>query len=160
MNRMYLKSTAFAHEQEIPSKYTCEGDDISPPLEWGNAPNGTKGFALIMDDPDAPDPANPKMVWDHWVLYNIPASVNHLPEKILPRPKLTDGSTHGKNSWNNFGYGGPCPPIGRHRYFFKLYALDNAFSFEPGLSKKQLLEKIKNHVLEEAILMGTYQKKR
>jgi hypothetical protein len=116
-----LQSSAFAHNSDIPSKYTCEGQDISPALRWTGAPDRTKTWALIMDDPDAPDPAAPKMTWVHWVMYDIPASTSDLPEAVRQLPA---GTREGVNGWKRTGYGGPCPPIGRHRYFFKLYALD------------------------------------
>src|SRR5579883_1794388 len=110
-----LRSSAFAAGGVIPSRYSCEGDDISPPLAWSDVPEGTKSFALIVDDPDAPDPQAPKMIWVHWVLYNIPAESTHLAEAVS---ELPEGTLEGTNDWKRTGYGGPCPPIGRHRYFF------------------------------------------
>jgi hypothetical protein len=118
-----ITSPAFAHNTEIPAVCTCEGADTSPRLEWTGAPSGTKSFALVVEDPDAPDPAAPKRVWIHWVLYNIPTDATHLPEAVSDLPA---GTLEGTNDWNRTGYGGPCPPIGHHRYFFKLYALDTA----------------------------------
>src|SRR5436190_15720882 len=118
---MTITSPVFRHEGAIPARHTCEGDDVSPPLVLGGVPTAAKSFALVVDDPDAPDPAAPKRVWVHWVLYNIPANATHLPEAV---GNLAAGTCEGTNDWNRTGYGGPCPPIGRHRYFFKLYALD------------------------------------
>ncbi|MFH1602712.1 MAG: YbhB/YbcL family Raf kinase inhibitor-like protein [Pseudomonadota bacterium] len=152
-----LTSTAFAHHGAIPTKCTCEGADISPPLGWVDLPQGTKSVALIVDDPDAPDPAAPKMTWVHWVLYNLPPTANGLPEgaSVLP-----PGTQQGLNDWQRTGYGGPCPPIGRHRYFFKLYALDTALP-DLGRPTKAMLEKaMKGHILGQTELVGTYQKRR
>ncbi len=152
-----LTSTAFAHQGAIPAKYTCEGGDVSPPLAWTSLPAGTKSLALIVDDPDAPDPAAPKMTWVHWVLYNLPLTAHGLPEgaSVLPA-----GTQHGLNDWRRTGYGGPCPPIGRHRYFHKLYALDTVLP-DLGRPSKAVLEKaMKGHVLGMAELIGTYQKRR
>ena len=152
-----LTSSAFAHEGAIPKLYTCQGKDISPPFSWSGLPNGTKSVALIVDDPDAPDPAAPKRVWVHWVLYNIPPTVTGLPEAV-PSHKLPAGALEGKNDWDRLGYGGPCPPIGRHRYFHKLYALDTVLPNLREPTKDALLEAMKGHVLEEAELIGTYEK--
>ena len=152
-----LTSPAFTHEGEIPSRFTCEGEDVSPALEWSGAPPGTKSFALIVDDPDAPDPKAPKMTWVHWVLYDLPASANGLPENVGLRPA---GAHDGKNDWKRTGWGGPCPPIGRHRYFFKLYALDTALPALAAPTKAELEAAMKGHVLGEAQLVGTYQKRR
>ena len=152
---MELTSAAFASHQEIPTAHTCEGADRSPPLAWAGAPAGTKTFALIVDDPDAPDPAAPKTTWVHWVLYNIPASVQALAEGA----KALAGAHDGLNDWKRPGWNGPCPPIGRHRYFFKLYALDETLpALETG-SKAELEAAMKGHVLAHAELVGTYQKK-
>jgi len=154
-----LDSAAFAANASIPAKHTCEGDDVSPPLAWGGAPAGTRSFALIVDDPDAPDPAAPKMTWVHWVLYDIPAPAASLAEGIEPG-ELPAGTREGVNDWGRTGYGGPCPPIGRHRYFHKLYALDTVLG-DLGRPKKAALEKaMQGHVLAEAVLVGTYQKRR
>ena len=154
-----LKSTAFAADGEIPARYTCEGEDVSPPLAWSGAPAGTKSFALIVDDPDAPDPAAPRMTWVHWVLYDLPAGAGGLYEDVDPA-KLPAGTREGVNDWGRTGYGGPCPPIGRHRYFHKLYALDAVLG-DLGRPKKAALEKaMKGHVLAEAVLVGTYEKGR
>ncbi len=154
-----ITSTAFAPEGAIPSLHTCEGKDISPPLAWNDAPAGTKSFALIVDDPDAPDPAAPKMTWVHWVLYDLPAAASGLPEAVQASA-LPPGTREGVNDWGRAGYGGPCPPIGRHRYFHKLYALDTVL---PDLKrpKKAALEKaMQGHILAQAVLIGTYQKRK
>lgn len=153
---MKIESAAFSHQGEIPSKYTCEGEDISPPLSWDKAPAGTKSFALIVDDPDAPDPAAPKRVWVHWVMYNIPANIHSLAEGTKAAP---GGARDGKNDWGRAGYGGPCPPIGRHRYFHKLYALDTVLPDIGEATKSELLEAMKGHVLSSSELIGSYIKK-
>ena len=154
-----LKSTAFAADGAIPARCTCEGDDVSPPLAWSGAPAGTKSFALIVDDPDAPDPAAPKMTWVHWVLHDLPATATGLAEDIGPG-SLPPGTREGVNDWGRTGYGGPCPPIGRHRYFHKLYALDTVLG-DLGRPKKAALEKaMQGHILAEAVLVGTYRKTR
>jgi hypothetical protein len=154
-----LQSTAFAADGAIPSRYTCEGDDVSPPLAWSGAPAGTKSFALIVDDPDAPDPAAPRMTWVHWVLHDMPATATGLAEGIDPG-SLPPGTREGVNDWGRTGYGGPCPPIGRHRYFHKLYALDTVLG-DLGRPRKTALEKaMQGHILAEAVLVGTYQKGR
>jgi len=152
-----LTSSAFTQNGAIPKNYTCEGADLSPPLQWSGAPRGTKSFALIVDDPDAPDPRAPKMTWVHWVVYNLPASVQSLPEDASRRG-MPEGAVHGLNDWKRTGYGGPCPPIGRHRYFHKLYALDSVLSGLAKPTKTELLNALKPHVLAEAQLVGTYQK--
>jgi Raf kinase inhibitor-like YbhB/YbcL family protein len=152
-----LRSSAFQPNGEIPKRYTCEGDDVSPPLSWSDAPAGTKSFALIVDDPDAPDPKAPRMTWVHWVLYNLPASATKLPEGMKPAD-LPAGTRQGLNDWKRTGYGGPCPPIGRHRYFFKLYALDTVLPDLGEASKAQVEQAMKGHVLANAELVGTYQK--
>jgi Raf kinase inhibitor-like YbhB/YbcL family protein len=154
---MALASSAFAADAAIPEIYTCEGKDVSPPLAWSGAPAGTKSFALIVDDPDAPDPAAPKMTWVHWVLYDIPPTVSSLSEAVGALPA---GTREGVNDWGRTGYGGPCPPTGRHRYFHKLYALDTVLS-DLGRPKKATLEKaMQGHILAQAALIGTYQKRR
>lgn len=152
-----LSSSAFVHHGEIPSKYTCEGRDISPPLSWSGVPRGTKSLALIVDDPDAPDPRAPKMTWVHWVLYNLPPSSNGLPEGV-PGSDLPAGTKEGVNDWKRTGYGGPCPPIGRHRYFHKLYALDVELPGKGALTKAELEKAMEGHVLASAELVGTYVK--
>jgi Raf kinase inhibitor-like YbhB/YbcL family protein len=152
-----LTSTAFPHGGEIPAKYTCEGQDISPPLAWTGVPPNAKSLVLIVDDPDAPDPAAPKMTWVHWVLYNIPPGAGSLPEGAK---ELPPGTLQGLNDWKRTGYGGPCPPIGRHRYFFKLYALDAMLANLGQVSKAKLEAAMKPHVIAHTELMGTYQKRR
>ncbi len=155
--KMQITSTAFANHGSIPAKHTCEGSDVSPTLAWVGAPAGTKSFALIVDDPDAPDPAAPKMTWVHWVLYDLPASATGFPEAVAAK-ELPKGTLEGTNDWKRTGYGGPCPPIGRHRYFFKLYALDAVLPDLGKPTKAKLEGAMKGHVLAEALLMGTYQK--
>mgnify|MGYP001243308819 CR=1 FL=1 len=141
---------------EIPRLYTGEGRDVSPPLAWTGAPEGTKCFVLIVDDPDAPDPRAPKLTWVHWVLYNIPASAAGLPEAVKSSD-LPSGTREGLNDWKRKGYGGPMPPIGRHRYFHKLYALDAVLP-DLGTPTKAVLEKaIAGHVLAKAELIGAYE---
>ncbi len=153
-----ITSSAFAEGQEIPSKYTCDGDDISPPLAWEGLPPGTKSLVLIVDDPDAPDPKAPKMTWVHWVLYNLPASCTGLDVGVSPSA-LLPGTKQGRNDWKRTGYGGPCPPIGRHRYFHKLYALDVELP-DLGAAPKSAVEKaMAGHVLAEAQLIGTYRRR-
>jgi len=154
---MKLRSASFAHEHEIPSKHTCEGEDTAPALEWDGAPHGTKSFALIVDDPDAPDPRAPKMTWVHWVLYGIPSQVHALPEGARSLPA---GTREGLNDWKRTGYRGPCPPVGRHRYFLKLCALDSALGDLGTPTKAQLEKAMEGHVLAKAELVGTYQKQK
>lgn len=154
---MEIISQAFKHEDEIPRVYTCEGKDISPPLEWKNVPTNAKSLVLIVEDPDAPDPKAPKMLWIHWVLYNIDPQVTGLSENITIK-NLPAGAVTGITSWNNPHYGGPCPPIGKHRYYFRLYALDVKLPQIDKLTAENLKKAIKDHVLAEAVLMGTYQK--
>lgn len=156
---MKLTSPSFQDRGDIPKKYTCDGEDVSPPLKWSDVPEGTKSFALIVDDPDAPDPDNPKTTWVHWVLYDIPRTVPSLPEG-LKRPDLPKGALQGMNDWKKTGYGGPCPPVGKHRYFFKLYALDVVLP-DLGRPTKAALEKaMEGHVLSKADLIGLYQRKK
>ena len=149
-----LTSSAFTHNGEIPTKYTCEGEDLSPALSWSGAPEGTKTFAMIVDDPDAPDPKAPKMVYVHWVLHNIPASATSLAESAT-KSGLPAGTVQGKNDFGTQEYGGPCPPIGVHRYFFKLFALDTELSLSAP-TKPELLKAIEGHILAQTELMGTY----
>lgn len=146
-----FSSPAFGHGQPIPAVYTCKGRDISPPLTWSDLPQGTKSLALIMDDPDAP-----MGTWVHWVIYNIPSTRTGLEEAIPSEERLADGSLQGKNSWRRIGYGGPCPPSGTHRYYFRLYALDSMLSLAPGATKEQLLQAMQGHILAEAEWMGTF----
>ena len=152
-----LQSSSFKPNGAIPKKYTCEGDDVSPPLSWSNPPPGTKAYALIVDDPDAPDPKAPQTIWVHWVLYNVPASATALPEGVAPKA-LPPGTRQGVNDWKRTGYRGPCPPVGRHRYFFKLYALDTELSDLGEANKAKLEQAMRGHVLATAELVGTYQK--
>lgn len=152
-----LSSSAFSEGGSIDAKFTCEGDDISPDLSWTGAPANTKSFALIVDDPDAPDPAAPKMVYVHWVLYNIPAGTTILEENAT-KSGLPSGAIQGTNDWKKQQYGGPCPPIGRHRYFFKLYALDSELSGLSAPTKPELLKAMEGHILAHTELMGTYKK--
>jgi Raf kinase inhibitor-like YbhB/YbcL family protein len=146
-----LVSTAFEHGEPIPVNYSCDGSDISPPLQWDAPPGGTQSFALIVDDPDAP-----VGTWVHWVAYNLPGESWDLHEAIPPDAELAAGGLHGQNSWKRLGYGGPCPPSGTHRYFFKLYALDTALGLEPGATAEQVRQAMEGHVLAEGELMGTY----
>ncbi len=151
-----LTSPAFGDGASIPRKYTCEGDDLSPPLAWKGAPAATKSFALIVDDPDAPDPKAPRMTWVHWVLYNLPPGTTALGEGIASLPA---GAHAGLNDWKRADYGGPCPPIGRHRYFFKLYALDTELNLKRPV-KADVERAMNGHVLASAALMGKYAKER
>jgi Raf kinase inhibitor-like YbhB/YbcL family protein len=152
-----ITSSAFAPNGSIPRKYTCEGDATSPPLEWSGAPSGTKSLALIVEDPDVPDPAKPQRTFVHWVVYNIPASATGLPENAS-KSGLPAGAIQGNNDSKKQVYGGPCPPIGRHRYFFKLYALDTNLSFVSPPLKADLLKAMDTHILGNAELIGTYEK--
>jgi Raf kinase inhibitor-like YbhB/YbcL family protein len=151
-----VTSSAFAAGAEIPTVHTCEGRDLAPALAWSGAPSGTKSFALIADDPDAPDPKAPKMTWVHWVAYDLPADATSLPEG----GKLPAGARDGKNDWKRVGWGGPCPPIGRHRYFFKVYALDRTLGDLHQPTKAELERAMQEHVLAKGELVGTYQKKK
>ena len=152
-----LTSTAFQPHGEIPAKYTCEGDDISPALSWVEVPASAASLALIVDDPDAPDPKAPKTTWVHWVLYNIPASARKLDEGISPED-LPAGTLEGLNDWKRTGWGGPCPPKGRHRYFFKLYALDVVLPDLRRPTRSKLESEMDGHILARAELIGTYEK--
>ena len=151
-----LTSTAYSQGQSIPRRFTCDGQDISPPLAWSGVPAGAKSLALILDDPDAPDPAAPKMTWVHWVLYNIPLDAAGLPENVTP-DALPRGARQGLNSWDRTGYGGPCPPVGRHRYFHKLYALDTELPDMDNPTKDRLERAMQGHLIAHAELMATYQ---
>lgn len=152
-----LTSSAFAHNGEIPKRYTCQGQDVSVPLAWSGVPAGTNSLVLIVDDPDAPDPKAPKMTWVHWVIYNIPPGTTSLVEDIKPSG-LPAGTLEGFNDWKRTGYGGPCPPIGRHRYFHKLYALDTVLSAMENSTKADLEQAMKGHILDKTELVGTYEK--
>ena len=148
-----ITSTAFSDGGSIPSKYTCDGSDVSPPLRWGQVPEGTKSIALISDDPDAP-----MGTWVHWVLYNLPADVNSLAEGISDDKVLANGARQGTTDFGSVGYGGPCPPSGVHRYFFKLYALDTMLDLDAGGTKSELLEAMEGHIVGEGRLIGNYKR--
>lgn len=154
-----LSSSAFSHQGEIPVRYTCEaqGKEVSPPLAWHGVPPGARSLALIVDDPDAPDPRAPQTTWVHWVLYDLPPAATGLPEAVSPA-SLPPGTRQGSNDWHRTGYGGPCPPVGRHRYFFKLYALDAVLPDLGNPDKQRLEQAMQGHVLAHAELVGTYQK--
>ena len=156
---MQITSPDFKADQPIPRRFTCEGADVSPALSWSGAPEGTVSFALIVDDPDAPDPAAPQRIWVHWVLYDIPASATGLRDAVEPGV-LPPGTREGLNDWKRTGYGGPCPPIGRHRYFHKLFALDRKLGDLHTPTSAALQKALKGHVLAQAELVGTYQKQR
>ncbi|OGQ21520.1 MAG: hypothetical protein A3I05_03700 [Deltaproteobacteria bacterium RIFCSPLOWO2_02_FULL_44_10] len=147
-----LKSNGFDANGLIPQKFTCDGKDISPELEWSGVPAGTKSLALIVDDPDAP-----MGTWDHWLLFNIPMNVTKFSEGMKARPL---GTIEGKNSWNRTGYGGPCPPDREHRYFFKLYALDTTLSLKTGATKKEIEKAMQGHILAQTELIGRYDRPR
>ena len=150
LKQMELTSTAFSNNQIIPKKYTCDGDDISPSLAWKNAPENTKSFVLLVDDPDAP-----RGTWDHWILFNIPADINSLPENMTELPV---GTKEAINSWGNTGYGGPCPPSGVHRYFFKLYALDVMLTINKKPTRAHIIDAMDGHIIEQVNLIGKYQR--
>lgn len=150
-----LTSTAFVNDKAIPMQYTCEGKDISPPLKWEGVPEHARSLVLIVDDPDAPDPKAPRMTWVHWVLYNIPPDATGLPEGITSE-NLPLGTKEGLNDWKKTGYGGPCPPIGRHRYFHKLYALDVVLKDMHKPTKSQVEAEMKGHIVAKTELVGTY----
>ena len=154
---LVIRSPVFSHGGAIPRKFTCDDEDVSPALEWSGAPAGTKSLALIVDDPDAPDPKAPKRVYVHWVLYNLPSTAPGLPEGVSSN-QLPRGTRDGTNDWQRTGYGGPCPPIGRHRYFFKLYALDTQLPDLGSATKADVEGAMRGHVLEQAELMGTYER--
>jgi len=150
-----IESSSFKEGELIPSKYTCDGENISPPLSWKDVPEGTKSFALISDDPDAPVGD-----WVHWVIYNVPAEVHELKEGASSKRLLPKGSIEGITDFRNTGYGGPCPPSGIHRYFFKLYALNTILHLPAGTSKKKLLEAMQGHIISQATLIGKYSRKK
>jgi len=152
-----LQSSAFENGAEIPARYTCKGDDISPPLNWSGVPGNARSLVLIIDDPDAPDPKAPKTIWVHWVLYNIPPDINGLAEHITGAT-LPAGASEGINDWRNRGYGGPCPPIGRHRYFHKLYALDSVLKGLKNPGKAVVEDAMQGHIIAQAELIGTCKK--
>lgn len=151
---LVVSSSAFQEGTEIPTKYTCQGQDISPALSWSEPTAGTRSFVLIVDDPDTP-----AGVFTHWVFFNLPADSRKLPEAVPTQAQLQDGSLQGKNDFGKIGYGGPCPPPGRpHRYQFTIYALDQTLDLKAGASKKQVLEAMKGHILAQGRLTGTYQR--
>jgi Raf kinase inhibitor-like YbhB/YbcL family protein len=152
---LHIYSSAFADGENIPAKYTCDGSDINPPLAWNGVKEGVRSLVLIVDDPDAPDPHAPKMTWVHWVLYNISPNVIGLQENVK---SLLSGTMEGLNDWKRVGYGGPCPPIGHHRYFFKLYALDTQLNFSHLPTKAEVEEAMQGHIIQAAELVGLYQK--
>ena len=156
---MELRSQAFDSMASIPRVHTCEGDDVSPPLTWSGAPSGSRSFALIVDDPDAPDPNAPQRTWVHWVVYNLPAEVTELAQGASG-VDMPDGAREGSNDWKQVGWQGPCPPIGRHRYFHKLYALDDVLPDLGAATKAELERAMAGHILASAELIGTYQKER
>ena len=153
-----LESPDFNRQSEIPERFTCDGSDISPALQWSGIPQQARSLVLIVDDPDAPDPAAPKMTWVHWLLYNIPMTAHGLPENVASGD-LPAGTLEGKNDWKRTGYGGPCPPIGRHRYFFKLYALDEQLPDLHKPDKARLVKAMAGHIIEQTELIGTYQRR-
>ena len=155
MNNMIVTSPAFGHNQPIPARFTCDGDDISPPLAWKGVPGTAKSLALICDDPDAP-----VGTWVHWVVYNLPPATDSLPEHIMKIDTLSNGAKQGITDFRSIGYGGPCPPSGTHRYFFKLYALDTMIALPAGKSKKEIERAMQGHVLAYGELVGTYSRKR
>jgi Raf kinase inhibitor-like YbhB/YbcL family protein len=156
---LHLTSPAYKDGSEMPSKFTCEGEEISPPLAWSGVPDGTKSLVLIVDDPDAPDPKAPRMTWVHWVLYDLPAKTEGLAEGAA-KSGLPTGAKDGLNSWKKAGYGGPCPPIGRHRYVHKLYALDTELASLNQPEKAEVEKAMQGHILAETKLIATYQKHR
>jgi Raf kinase inhibitor-like YbhB/YbcL family protein len=155
---LHLTSSAFVNGGPIPAQYTDDGDNVSPPLAWTGVPHGAKSLALIVDDPDAPDPNAPKRTWVHWVLYNLPPANGSLPADV--KDQLPAGTKQGKNDWGRAGYGGPSPPIGRHRYFFKLFALDAMLPDLGSPTKMKLENEMRGHVMEKTELVGTYEKKK
>jgi Raf kinase inhibitor-like YbhB/YbcL family protein len=153
-----LTSTSFQHQGMIPSRHTCEGSDLSPPLSWVGVPDDTQSLVLIVDDPDAPDPQAPTMIWVHWLLYNLPPQATGLTEGLVAQ-NLPAGTLQGLNDWHRAGYGGPCPPMGRHRYFHKLFALDTRLSDLKNPGKAALVQAMQGHVLAQAELIGLYQRR-
>lgn len=151
-----ISSSAFTHEGPIPGRYTCDGEDLSPALSWSGAPEGTRSFALIVQDPDAPDPAAPRMTYVHWVLYDIPSAASGLAEDTATAG-LPAGTRTGTNDWGKKEWGGPCPPIGRHRYYFRLFALDTTLGDLGAATRDELERAMEGHILGSAELMGTYQ---
>jgi Raf kinase inhibitor-like YbhB/YbcL family protein len=154
---LVLTSPAFLDQGDIPPRHTCEGSDASPALDWHGVPAAAKSLVLIVDDPDAPDPAAPKTTWVHWLLYNLPPTASGLPQGVA-QAALPPGTREGVNDWQRTGYGGPCPPIGRHRYFHKLYALDVVLPDLQQPDKARLEAAMRGHILAETQLVGTYRK--
>jgi Raf kinase inhibitor-like YbhB/YbcL family protein len=152
--QLRIESAAFENGKPIPPAFTADGKDVSPPLSWSGTPAGTKSLALICEDPDAP-----RGIWVHWVLYDLPPSLASLPEAIPPRETLSDGARHGRNDFGRWGYGGPAPPSGTHRYFFRLYALDRSLPLPSGASRQEVLRAMEGHVLADGELMGTYSRR-
>jgi Raf kinase inhibitor-like YbhB/YbcL family protein len=149
-----ISSTSFQNGGDIPNKFTCDGSDVSPQLSWTNAPAGTKSFALISDDPDAP-----VGTWTHWILFDLPAQTTGLPEGLAKTDKIPSGGIQGRNDFHKIGYGGPCPPAGKaHRYFFKLYALDRTLDLKPGAAKSEVEEAMQGHILAQAELVARYKR--
>ncbi len=157
---MQVTSPAFAANGPIPARFTCEGEDVSPALNWTGVPAGARSLVLIVDDPDAPDPAAPTRTWVHWVLYNLPPDAGGLPEAVRSATDLPPGTAEGLNDWNRVGWGGPCPPVGRHRYHFRLFALDRLLPDLRTPSRAQLDQAMQGHVIAQAVLVGTYQKQK
>lgn len=155
---MQISASDFHHQGDIPSRYTCDGADVSPSLAWSDVPQQTQSLVLIIDDPDAPDPRAPRTVWAHWLLYNLPPHINGL-EEAIQDSHLPPGTLQGINDWKRTGYGGPCPPIGRHRYFHKLYALDTVLPDLHNPNKQKLERAMQGHIIAEAELIGFYAKR-
>ena len=153
-----LFSPAFPSGGEIPARFTCDGENVSPPLAWSAPPPGTRSLALIVSDPDAPDPAAPRITWTHWILYNLPPAIRALPEAVAPAA-LPPEARQGRNDWQRTGYGGPCPPVGTHRYFFRLYALDTPLPDLHMPDRRRLLQAMQGHILEVAEWMGRYRRR-
>lgn len=153
-----LTSPVFANGGEIPKRHSCEGEDVSPALAWSGVPEGARSLALVVDDPDAPDPQAPRMTWVHWILYNLPPDTTGVPEGASSE-SYPPGTEEGQNDWKSLGYGGPCPPVGRHRYFHKLYALDVVLPDLKAPTKTQLEAAMDRHIIAQAELVGTYQKR-
>lgn len=152
--KIKIESPSFKEGEMIPVRYTCDGENVSPAVKWSGAPGQTKSFAILCDDPDAPIGD-----WVHWILFNIPADITEIKENISPDKKFSNGMAHGLTDFKSFGYGGPCPPSGTHRYFFKIYALDIMLKADPGIKKKELLKLIEGHILAKGELIGRYKRK-
>jgi Raf kinase inhibitor-like YbhB/YbcL family protein len=153
MGKIEVRSSAFGEGDKIPPEFTCDGADMSPPIEWSGVPSHAQSIAVIADDPDAPG-----RDWVHWVLYDLPSSLTGLPAGMPASEKLPAGGIQGRTDFGSIGYGGPCPPKGTHRYFFKVYALDTMLNLKPGVTKKELLKAMQGHILDEGALMGKYQR--